>query len=103
MGKYHEGKGWNILCKYQSDLDAFFSLQSNSKTNKELEYIGKLAGIEKHISFHVARHTNATLLLYKGASITTVQKLLGHRNISTTQIYSEVLNNTIVRDLEKCT
>lgn len=98
-----KGKGWNILCKYQGDLDAFFSLQSNSKTNKELEYIGKLAGIEKHISFHTARHTNATLLLYKGASITTVQKLLGHRNISTTQIYSEVLNNTIIRDLEKCT
>ena len=97
-----KGKGWNILCKYQGDLNAFFLLQSNSKTNKALEYIGKLAGIEKHFSFHAARHTNATLLLYKGASITTVQKLLGHRSISTTQIYSEVLNNTVIRDLEKC-
>lgn len=97
-----KGKGWNILSKYRNDLNAFFSLHSNSKTNKELEYIGKLAGIDKHISFHVARHTNATLLLYKGVSITTVQKLLGHRNISTTQIYCEILNNTIIRDLEKC-
>lgn len=97
-----DGKGCNILHKYQNNLNAFFLLQSNSKTNKVLGYISKLAGIEKHISFHVARHTNATLLLYKGASITTVQKLLGHRNISTTQIYSEVLNRTIIRDLEKC-
>lgn len=96
------GKALKILQKYQHDMDVFFQLKSNSKTNKELEYICKLVGIEKHISFHVARHTNATLLLYKGTPITTVQKLLGHRNISTTQVYTEVLNATIVKDLGKC-
>ena len=63
--------------------------------------IEKQAGISKHISFHTARHTNATLLLYQGANITTVQKLLGHRNIGTTQIYSEVMDTTVVRDLER--
>ena len=97
-----KGKGWKIWCKYQTDLNSFFFLHSNSKTNKELDCMGKLAGIKKHISFHVARHTNATLLLYQGVSITTVQKLLGHRNISTTQMYCEVLNNTIIKDLEQC-
>ena len=56
--------------------------------NKELIRLGKLANIPKLFSFHSARHTNATLLIYMGAQITTVQKLLGHRNISTTQIYS---------------
>ena len=69
--------------------------------NHDLEKIGKLAGISKHISFHTARHTNATLLLYQGANITTIQKLLGHRNIGTTQIYSEVMDTTVVRDLER--
>ena len=39
--------------------------------------------------------------LYQGANITTVQKLLGHRNIGTTQIYSEVMDTTVVRDLER--
>ena len=55
-----------------------------------LGYISNLAGIKKHISFHVARHTAATLLLYEGIPITTIQKLLGHRNISTiTNTYLE--------------
>lgn len=51
---------------------------------------------------HCLRHTNATLLIYKGANITTVQKLLGHKNLATTQIYGEVMGSTIVRDLKKC-
>lgn len=51
------------------------------------------------ISFHTARHTCATLLIYDGVAITTVQRLLGHTSVKTTQIYSEVLSSTIVRDL----
>ena len=50
--------------------------------------------------FHVSRHTCATLLVYQGVAITTVQKLLGHTSVKTTQIYSEVLSGTIVRDLK---
>ena len=97
-----EGKGWKLLRKHQKHLNEFFSIKTNSTVNKELIRIGKLAGIQKHFSFHSARHTNATLLIYRGANITTVQKLLGHRNVSTTQIYSEVMGSTIVNDLKKC-
>lgn len=97
-----EGNAWKLLRKYQKHLDEFFHLKANSIVNKQLIRIGKLAGIQKHFSFHSARHTNATLLIYKGVNITTVQKLLGHRNISTTQIYSEVMGSTIVNDLKKC-
>ena len=96
------GKGWKLLRKYQKHLNEFFNLKANSTVNKDLIRIGKLAGIQKHFSFHSARHTNATLLIYKGVNITTVQKLLGHRNVSTTQIYSEVMGSTIVKDLKKC-
>lgn len=50
---------------------------------------------------HVARHTNATLLIYNGVNITTVQKLLGHKSVKTTQVYTNVMDMTIVHDLEK--
>lgn len=97
-----EGKAWKLLRKYRKHIDDFFSIKPNSTVNKLLIRIRKIAGIEKHFSFHSARHTNATLLIYKGANITTVQKLLGHRNVATTQIYSDVMGCTIVKDLKKC-
>lgn len=50
---------------------------------------------------HVARHTNATLLIYNGINITTVQKLLGHKSVKTTQVYTNVMDMTIIHDLEK--
>lgn len=95
-----DGKPWRLLKRHRDNPDAFFTLKSNSKVNKELVQIGKLAKINKHFSFHTARHTNATLLIYNGVNITTVQKLLGHRNVMTTQIYSEVMNRTIINDLK---
>lgn len=51
--------------------------------------------------FHTARHTCATLLLYRGVSITTVQTILGHQSVKTTQIYSAVTDMTLERDLKK--
>ena len=97
-----EGKAWKMVQKYRNRLSFFFTVESNSTLNKRLIRIGKLAGLDKHFSFHSARHTNATLLIYKGANITTVQKLLGHRDLSTTQLYSDVMESTIVKDLKKC-
>lgn len=95
------GKGLRFLNKYQSNLQSFFDLRDNSNVNKELIVIARLAGLSKKISFHVARHTNATLLIYNGVNITTVQKLLGHRSVKTTQVYTNIMDMTIVNDLEK--
>lgn len=95
------GKGIQILNKYQADLQVFFHLRDNSNVNKELIVIARLAGLTKKVSFHTARHTNATLLIYNGVNITTVQKLLGHKSVKTTQIYTNVMDMTIISDLEK--
>lgn len=95
------GKGIQILNKYQANLQDFFHLRDNSNVNKELIAITRLAGLDKKVSFHTARHTNATLLIYNGVNITTVQKLLGHKSVKTTQIYTNVMDMTIISDLEK--
>ncbi len=95
------GKAIRILERYGKDLNDFFKLRNNSNINKELILIAKLAGIKQRVSFHTARHTNATLLIYYGANITTVQKLLGHKNIRTTQTYTNIMDNTLIKDLEK--
>ena len=96
------GRAISILNRHRNDLNNFFNLKNNSNLNKELRLIARLAGLSKPFSFHTARHTYATLLLYKGVNITTVQKLLGHRSIKTTQIYGEVFSQTLVNDLKKC-
>lgn len=93
-----EGKALAILDKY--DISDFANLGSNSETNKALVELAALARIKKHITYHTARHTCATLLIHQGVPITTVQKLLGHTSVKTTEIYSEILSNTIVRDLK---
>ena len=96
-----EGKGIQILQRYKDDLNSFFKLKDNSNINKELNILAGLAKIDKRVSFHPARHTNATLLIYSGANITTVQKLLGHKSVKTTKVYANIMDITVVRDLEK--
>ena len=90
-------------CKRYSRTLFGVSVSANSNVNKQLKRICRLAEIDKRLSFHMARHTNATLLLYNGANITTVQKLLGHKSVRTTEIYSDIMDMTVIRDLENIT
>lgn len=93
-----EGKALAILDR--NCITEFASLGGNSEVNKALSVITSMARIKKHVTYHTARHTCATLLIHQGVPITTVQKLLGHTSVKTTEIYSEILSSTILRDLK---
>ena len=74
--------------------DKVFHIENYFKTQLMLKTLVKRAGIKKNVTFHVGRHTYATLLLYYGADLYTVSKLLGHTNVKTTQIYAKVMDET---------
>jgi integrase len=79
----------------------FEGLKYSAHENSHLaKWIG-LAGITKHITFHCFRHTYATLQLSEGTDIYTVSKMLGHRELKTTQIYAKIVDETKRKATEK--
>ena len=90
-----------IIEKYKGKLsdNKVLPVPSNQKLNEYLKEIGSICGINKDLTFHLARHTFATLTLTKGVSIETVSKMLGHTNIKTTQIYARVTDVKVSTDM----
>ena len=74
------------------DEDKVFDLPSESRICIILDKWAKAAGINKHVTYHVSRHTFATMMLTLDVDIYTTSKLLGHKNISTTQIYAKIID-----------
>lgn len=88
-------QAYNLLGEQKGPNDQVFAgLTYSAYSNKHLyQWIGA-AGISKDITFHCFRHTFATLQLSKGTDIYTVSKMLGHRELKTTQIYAKIIDQT---------
>ncbi|MCI0922282.1 tyrosine-type recombinase/integrase [Sphingobacterium rhinopitheci] len=91
---YISEQAYNLLGDFdKDDSQVFKGLKYSAYSNKHLaQWIGA-SGITKNITFHNFRHTYATLQLDNGTDIYTVSKLLGHKSVKTTQIYTKVLDD----------
>lgn len=82
------------LCGERGDYDRliFEGLQDPSWISRPVARWVEAAGITKHITFHCFRYTYATLQLTSGTDIYTVSKMLGHKKVTTTQIYAKIVD-----------
>ena len=90
-----------IIDKYKGKTkdERLLPMLSNQKMNSYLKEIADVCGIKKRLSYHLARHTFATMSLSKGIPIESVSRMLGHTNIKTTQIYARITNKKIESDV----
>ncbi|MFI5251948.1 MAG: tyrosine-type recombinase/integrase [Bacteroidota bacterium] len=87
-----------VLREFEKGIIFFMPRQST--TDKVLKHWADRARLNKSISFHKARHTFATMALSYGVDLYTTSKLMGHRDLKTTQIYAKVIDQTKVRAVE---
>ena len=91
--------------KMGSNAMVFINKNGTKLTTKSVREIvnrlARAAGIAKHVSPHTLRHTFATHLLDQGADLRSVQELLGHKNLSTTQIYTHVTTKRLKEIYDK--
>ena len=76
-------------------------VQENGTTNNYLREIMGIAGINKHITFHCARHTFAITSLILGLKLEVVSDILGHSEISTTQRYARIVDRLREKEMDK--
>lgn len=91
-----------ILEKYKSYIfkdGKLLPVKGSLTVNRHLKEIAEVCGIKKHLTFHLSRHTFATLTMSKGVSLESVSKMLGHKNIQTTQIYAKMTTEKVGRDM----
>jgi site-specific recombinase XerD len=95
-----------LIEKYQDSpeciiKDRLFPVMSNQKMNLYLKEIADACGIDKNFTTHTARHTFATTVtLTNGVPLETVSKMLGHRNLKTTQHYAKILDTKVSEDMK---
>jgi integrase len=94
-------EAYKLLKQEGTSEGVIFKGLNYSEIQRPLRNWIKESGITKHITFHNFRHTFATLQLANGTDIYTVSKLLGHKNISTTQIYAKVIDKTKIESTNK--
>ncbi len=88
-------QAYSLFGEPKDDNQLIFSgLPAVSECNRTIVKWLKAAGIDRHITYHCFRHTNATLLLQKGVDLFTIKTMLGHTRVTTTEIYGHIVDST---------
>ena len=87
--------------EFKVSSDRVFPVGEIGSMEDSLKRIGEKAGCSVRVSPHVGRHTFATLTLSKGMPLETLQKVLGHKTIISTQVYAELINPKIGEDTDR--
>jgi len=84
-----------LLGTRKGDEDRVFQGLKYSAWNNHIlaEWVYKDAGIKKHVTFHISRHSMATILLSKQVPLVTVSSILGHKDLKTTMIYAKIMDS----------
>lgn len=101
MWALFDGRAEQLYSKYKNRLSEFFNVGDNAKFNARLKKALESCNLKKHITAHVARHTCASRLINRDIPITTIQQVIGHRQISMTMIYARINDNSFIRQLQK--
>ena len=102
ISELFDGKALGIISKYGDDIENLSkAIGTNATVNKTLKSIFAKLKFSENFTFHTSSHTFASILLQMGVPITSVQKMMGHQKLSTTQIYGEVNRETITNDIKK--
>lgn len=93
----------HIIDKYRNTTPdgKLLPMYGNAELNKGLKLLAAACGIDRKLTFHMARHTYATeITLSHGVPMETVSRMLGHSRVDTTQIYAQVTDNKIDADTQ---
>jgi len=85
----------------KEDNPIFATSQSRMQIGMHLKAVGLACGIRQNLSFHVARRTFGTLTLEAGIPIESIAKMMGHSSIASTQIYAQITDQKISRDMDR--
>ena len=120
--KFFDGHWWIIMRRHKTNIESnirlldvpmrivekyrgtvpgglLFPVPSNNCCNENLQHLAARCGLQIHLTFHVGRHTFATLALNRGMPVESLSRILGHTNIRTTQIYAKITNKKISEDM----
>lgn len=88
------------LATHSKDIPVLFSSPEGNRLSSQaveqmVSKLGQAAGLPRHLTPHIFRHTFATNLLSKGADLNFISLLLGHEDLATTRIYAHILPETL--------